>query len=101
MTRHIYIYYIIFSEQDKDFFCTKAIRNLAILCFYDIMTELVYFLTICRRIEVVITGLTRNQFAGQPARGFESRRLRSLKIPSKRRKTVFTGDFDIKILFLI
>nr|DAJ55930.1 MAG TPA: hypothetical protein [Caudoviricetes sp.] len=33
--------------------------------------------------------------------GFESRRLRSLKIPSKRRKPVFTGDFDIKILFLI
>ena len=29
-----------------------------------------------RRIEVVITGLTRNQLAGQPARGFESRRLR-------------------------
>ena len=25
---------------------------------------------------MVITGLTRNQFAGQPARGFESRRLR-------------------------
>ena len=31
---------------------------------------------IWRRIEVVITGLTRNQLAGQPARGFESRRLR-------------------------
>ena len=29
------------------------------------------------RIEVVITGLTRNQFAGQPARGFESLRLRN------------------------
>ena len=25
---------------------------------------------------MVITGLTRNQLAGQPARGFESRRLR-------------------------
>lgn len=31
-----------------------------------------------RRIEVVITRLTRNQFAGQLARGFESRRLRFL-----------------------
>ena len=26
---------------------------------------------------MVITGLTRNQFVGQPTRGFESRRLRS------------------------
>lgn len=28
---------------------------------------------------VVITGLTRNQLAGQPARGFESRRLRYIQ----------------------
>lgn len=32
--------------------------------------------------------------------GFESRRLRYMKIPSKRRKPVFTGDFDVMILFL-
>ncbi len=29
-----------------------------------------------RRIEVAITSLTRNQVVGQPARGFESHRLR-------------------------
>ena len=31
---------------------------------------------IWRRIEVVITGRTRNAFGGQPPRGFESHRLR-------------------------
>ena len=31
-------------------------------------------------IEVVITGLTRNQFVGQPARGFESHPLRQQKL---------------------
>lgn len=34
---------------------------------------------LCSGIEVVITGLTRNQLAGQPARGFESRRLRYIQ----------------------
>ena len=38
-------------------------------------------LVIWRRIEVVITSLTRNQVVGQPARGFESHRLRLLKTP--------------------
>lgn len=35
-----------------------------------------------RRIEVAITSLTRNQVVGQPARGFESHRLRQQVEPA-------------------
>ena len=35
-----------------------------------------------RRIEVAITSLTRNQVVGQPARGFESHRLRFQMYPA-------------------
>ena len=52
-------------------------------------------LVIWRRIEVVITSLTRNQVVGQPARGFESHRLRLLKTPR-----VPAREFFLSLLFL-
>ena len=32
-----------------------------------------------RRTEEAVTGMTRNHFVGQPARGFESHRLRKIR----------------------
>lgn len=44
--------------------------------FLHFSKNVIYYLSAWRRIEVAITSLTRNQVVGQPARGFESHRLR-------------------------
>ncbi len=45
---------------------------------------------------MAITSLTRNQVVGQPARGFESHRLRFLKKPVKQRQTlILQAFFDV------
>ena len=45
-----------------------------------------------RRTEEAVTGMTRNHFVGQLARGFESHRLRIAK-PRNADLTVFLGSF--------
>ena len=54
-------------------------KPLTIRRFHIIITKVAEGIQfdICRRIEVAITSLTRNQVVGQPARGFESLRLRA------------------------
>ena len=65
------------------YYYTKKKLSCIINKFVNILYVFPYFqkYIIRRRIEVAITSLTRNQVVGQPARGFESHRLRLLKTP--------------------
>ena len=60
------------------YYYTKRKLSCIINKFVNILYVFPYFqkYIIRRRIEVAITSLTRNQVVGQPARGFESHRLR-------------------------
>ena len=62
------------------YYYTKRKLSCIINKFVNILYVFPYFqkYIIRRRIEVAITSLTRNQVVGQPARGFESHRLRFL-----------------------
>ena len=61
----------------------------------------IYSLLSRKRIEVVITGLTRNQVAEQSARGFESLRFRQrqeMTLGEKHKKARFASLFYIPLL---
>lgn len=62
----------------------------------------IYSLLSRKRIEVVITGLTRNQVAEQSARGFESLRFRQrqeMPLGEKHKKARFASLFSIPLLW--
>ena len=55
--------------------CKTVLENIIKFNFFNVKISSIIN-KIWRRIEVVITGLTRNQFVAQAAREFESHRLR-------------------------